>query len=228
MYTSVAKKQLLALLKRAKTRAEKAAIATRLANLEDKESKTRARNERMKAKREAARAKTAPPTRRDDGDEPFHESTSQAPAAPPPEPSLEQRRANRQTMRELGMAIPFDPAIDVDPKPPRDYASELVAAHEARLKKLGSVNGWTRTMATLEPNVFHDEHGREFIFDGSLGTYRVNRGEQVFTAQVIPANDVLDSDTWTNERGWESEARTRAEEERDAILQEYLDRVWGK
>jgi hypothetical protein len=211
MTKSKARLALEAALSEAKTPEARADIANKLARLLDAEGRERGRRRRARARKLAAHNPTPRP---DDGDEPFDDPTPATPA-PTQEPTDEQRRANRRTMRDLGFDLPHE-AIDDEPEQP-------VAAPIPAAPTEPPVTGWTRTISAFAfpiPNWSGEKYELEVDPQSSLGI----RG-----GDWLPiADDCISSDSYSNADGWGSEARTKDEAERDALWQDYLDKVAGK
>jgi hypothetical protein len=255
MYTSVAKKELLALLKEATSPEQRADIASRLARLEESESKTKARKQRMKAKREKAKADVAKATEKaapkDDGNELFEldqpdpaevaanvarlkRSTTHAPGTP----EWEHRRRVREDLRKMGENIPWDRDIDGVPAeelpPPETHAERCTREFAERQAQGG--NGWSRTLAALEPLEVFDRRVGAWLPSEAGHPYSSLGPQPGVDCGFPPIPDCIESNPWNAEEGWSwrafdtstgkyRETNDQQERERDADECAYRERA---
>jgi hypothetical protein len=122
---------------------KRADLAVRLASVTERESRTRGRQQRIKA-RAKKEATAVPADRPDDGDEPFEITWPPAAPATQPEPTAQDRA---DAHRVLGLEAPAEP---IPPAPPARVLPE-------------NGKGWSRTLSSYEPPVWWDPR------DGWLG-----------------------------------------------------------
>jgi hypothetical protein len=193
--------------------AKKPELATRLTNLIEKESRNRARSQRIRARAKKEQPAASPPT---DGAELFTLYTPEEQAAIDAANAVNRAKQAEaaEAQRVLGILpdVPEAPAAS-EPKPPRPVLPPNGA-------------GWTRTLTEWEPATWWDQRSACWVGASETGAVRGQRPDytpespELFGQLERTGRLTFEGGEFVNEA-----AKKRAE---DAAFRAYADKVYGR